>query len=350
MASGYDGSGRNPLSLLKGRLGVYEKRPYNPEENSISGIQHQSVNFRHNGGHKQQERMIKDKRRSFDRAVWYSYQAAEIARAGEEDAAPIHALINPNKITQDYDDKILSVGYEHGLKCGDVITWLGTNSHWLIYLQDLTELAYFHGDIRRCSYEIAWEDEKGIHKVHVALKGPNESRIRTQANHGISMDLPNYSLSILMPKNEDTLKYFTRYNKFYLQGHNTCWRIEAVDQFSTPGILEISAAEYYANKDEDDIINGVVGGLIIEQENPNNVETEAAIIGETFIKVKRQYSYIFKGRAVEEWTVDTKYPVKLIKTEKDPRTITLIWDSTFSGQFELSYGKYTKTIVVESLF
>ena len=350
MASGYDGSGRNPLSLLKGRLGIYEKRPYNPEENSISGIQHQSVNFRHNGGHKQQERMIKDKRRSFDRAVWYSYQAAEIARAGEEDAAPIHALINPNKITQDYDDKILSVGYEHGLKCGDVITWLGTNSHWLIYLQDLTELAYFHGDIRRCSYEIAWEDEKGNHKVHVALKGPNESRINSQTSHGISMDLPNYSLSILMPKNEDTLKYFTRYNKFYLQGHNVCWRIEAVDQFSTPGILEIAAVEYYANKDEDDIVNGVVGGLIVEQENPNSIETEAAIIGETFIKVKRQYTYTFKGRAVEEWTVDKKYPVKLIKTEKDPRTITLIWDSTFSGQFELSYGKYIKTIVVESLF
>ena len=33
--------------------------------------------------------------------------------------------------------------------------------------------------------------------------------------HGISVDTPNYSLSILMPKNEDTLKYFKRYNKFY---------------------------------------------------------------------------------------------------------------------------------------
>jgi hypothetical protein len=30
------------------------------------------------------------------------------------------------------------------------------------------------------------------------------------------MDLPNYSLSLLMPKNEDTLNYFKRYSKFYL--------------------------------------------------------------------------------------------------------------------------------------
>nr|DAP55701.1 MAG TPA: hypothetical protein [Caudoviricetes sp.] len=30
------------------------------------------------------------------------------------------------------------------------------------------------------------------------------------------MDRPNYSLNILMPKNKDTLSYFRRYTKFYL--------------------------------------------------------------------------------------------------------------------------------------
>jgi hypothetical protein len=40
--------------------------------------------------------MIRDKRRSFDRAVWYSYQAAEIKHIG--DSISIHALINPNQI------------------------------------------------------------------------------------------------------------------------------------------------------------------------------------------------------------------------------------------------------------
>jgi hypothetical protein len=170
-----------------------------------------------------------------------------------------------------------------------------------------------------------------MHTVYAALKGPKESRIQTSVSHGISMDLPNYSLSILMPKNEDTLKYFTRYNKFYLQGYETCWRIEAVDQFSTPGVLEIAAVEYYANKDEDDIANGIVGGLIVEPEDPNSAEVDAAIIGETFIKVKRSYTYTFKGRAIEQWEVDEKYPVKIIKNDKDPRTITLMWDSTFSG-------------------
>jgi hypothetical protein len=40
--------------------------------------------------------MIKDKRRSLDRAVWYSYQAAEISRAGYNEC--VRALINPNKV------------------------------------------------------------------------------------------------------------------------------------------------------------------------------------------------------------------------------------------------------------
>jgi hypothetical protein len=77
----------------------------------------------------------------------------------------------------DYDDKILSVGFEHNFKCGDVFKWIGTNTYWLIYLQDLTELAYFRGDIRKCSYEIAWEDENGKHSTYAAIRGPVETKI-----------------------------------------------------------------------------------------------------------------------------------------------------------------------------
>jgi hypothetical protein len=82
------------------------------------------------------------------------------------------------------------------------------------------------------------------------------------------MDNPNYSLHILMPKNEDTLKYFKRYSKFYLQNIDTtepvCWRVEAVDSISMPGILEINAIEYYSNDWADDVENGIVDGLIAE--------------------------------------------------------------------------------------
>jgi hypothetical protein len=242
------------------------------------------------------------------------------------------------------------VGFEHDFKCGDVFEWVGTNSHWLIYLQDLTELAYFRGDIRRCSYVITWEDDNKKYEVYVALRGPKESTISSSNAHGLSIDSPNYSLNLLVPKNEATLKYFKRYGKFYLKNDSTCWRIEAVDAYSTPGIIEVSAMEYYANTAEDDIENSVVGGLIVEPQNPNNAEVDATIIGETFIKVKKTYTYTFKGRSLSEWKVDTKYPVSLEVSKTDPRTVQLKWNEPFSGQFNLSYGSFTKTIVVESLF
>lgn len=388
---------------MKGRLGVYDKRPFDPsgavtkqqeQEEKISsfllamksfnieldtetvekirqlllqdkndevktvlnsldpgiqGIWEQATRFRQAGGNRQQERMIKDKRRSLDHAVWNSYQAAEVVKTDAEDRKPVRALINPNKLKADYDDKIISVGYEYNFQVGTVFEWLGTKTYWLIYLQDLTELAYFRGDIRKCTYQIAWEDEDGFHSTYAAVRGPVETKINFIQKHGISIDTPNHSLSILMPKNEDTLNYFKRYSKFYLQGDDTCWRVEATDWISTPGILEVIAVEYYANESEDDIEAGIVGGLIEEIQDPNGEEV-LEIEGETFIKIKTPYNYHFTGRKSEIWTVDKKFPVELVFDKADPRNVTLTWTSGYSGQFDLCYGDYKKTIVVESLF
>ena len=116
-----------------------------------------------------------------------------------------------------------------------------------------------------------------------------------------------------------------------------------------PGILEVIAVEYYANETEDDIEAGIVGGLIEEPKDPNGDEP-MEIVGETFIKVKKEYKFHFDGTYSADWTVDSKYPVVLIPDTKDPRNITLKWDNPYSGQFDLHYGDYSKTIVVESLF
>lgn len=98
MASGYDLSSHVPFRLMKGRLGVYDKRPFNADKNSIEGVEDQSMRFRQAGGNLQQERMIKDKRRSLDRAVWNSYQGAEVVKTDATDRKPVRALINPNKL------------------------------------------------------------------------------------------------------------------------------------------------------------------------------------------------------------------------------------------------------------
>lgn len=335
-------------SLMKGRLGVYEKSPFDPAANSIDGVNELYVRLGQRDGNRQQERMIKDKRRSLNAALWYSYQAAEVMKIDTSDGKPVRALINPNKLKQDYDDKIISIGYEHNFAPGTVFEWLGTKTYWLVYLQDLTELAYFRGDIRKCSYQISWEDENGINTAYAAVRGPVETKINFIQKHGISVDTPNHSLSILLPKTESAVKYFKRYSKFYLQGHDTCWRVEATDGISTPGILEVIAVEYYANETEDDMETGIVGGLIEEIQIPD--DDALNIEGENFIKVKRQYSYHFTGSQLANWRIDGNYPVQLTFNENNPYEVTLTWTAAYSGQFNLYYGDYKKTIVVESLF
>ena len=338
---------------MQGRLGVYDKyvshdTVLNPK---LKGIEGQDIRLKHQGGNVQQDRMIADKRRSLSRALQYSYQGANVRKTTSEVEDTVRALINPNKLKQDYDDKIISIYYDHNFKTGDVFEWVGTDTFWLIYLQDLTELAYFRGDIRKCSHEISWEDNEGLHKTYAAIRGPVETKINFIQKHGISVDTPNYSLNILMPKTESALNYFKRYSKFYLSNDElkVCWRVEAIDWISMPGILEINAVEYYANEHEDDIENGIVGGLIAEPVNPNTKSANNIIQGESFIKPKAQYDYTFKGNVEGEWSVKGEdINVQLVQ---DGKNVKVRWLDTYSGEFELYYaGLYKKTIIVESLF
>ena len=292
----------------------------------------------------QQERMIIDKRKTLSRVVNYSYQGAWVKKLDDE--LKFKALINPNKLKQDYDDKIISVGYEYNFQPGDIFEWVGTDTYWIIYLQDITELAYFKGDIRRCRYDIQWQDENGLHHTKAAVRGPVETRIDYIQKHEISIDNPNYSLHLLVPYNEENKKFFKRYTKFYLQNDDVCWRIEATDYYSTPGIITIDAVEYYANDHADDIENGLVGALIEEPKDPNKQKLD--IIGDTFIKPKTTHTYEFIGDYEDgHWIYDKKLPLRLCANGKK---ITLKWTSSYSGQFTLEYGPIKKTIVVESLF
>jgi hypothetical protein len=117
----------------------------------------------------------------------------------------------------------------------------------------------------------------------VCLIGPQERSINSISKENISIDVPNYTLQIMMPKNDDTVEYFNRYSKFYLKGYSdVCWRVEAIDIISSPGMLEVYANEYYSNVQEDDVEEGIVGGLIAAPVEPE--PTNDVITGEVFIK------------------------------------------------------------------
>ena len=328
---------------------------YNSNESQLSGLSLMANRINWHGGKPQQDRMIRDKRWTLDHAVKYSYQAAKIKHTDAIDQEQASALINPDKTKQNYDDKILSVGYEFRYKPGDIFDWINTGTKWIIYLQDLTELAYFRGEIRRCNYTVSWLNEDGEKFTqYLAVRGPVETKINFIQKSGISVDEPNYSLDILMTKTPEALEYFRRYAKFYLKGieekdKNTCWRVEATDSISMPGVLQVVAVEYYSNETRDDVEGYLVDGLIVEPLDPNlqDEDFDNLIKGETFIKPRIEYKYFYRGKEDSQWSLDKKVPVKL---KVEGKKVTLLWDSGYSGQFTLKYGKSEKTIVVESLY
>lgn len=368
--SGYDFSSRHSFRLMQGRMGIFDKQSYDPNltDPKLDGIKHQATLLKQHGGNRQQERMIRDKRRSLDRAVWFSYQAAEIVGVDKENKNPVRALINPNKLKQDYDDKVISIGFEHKFNCGDVFEWCNTGTYWLIYLQDLDELAYFRGDVRRCTYQIPFMMDDELNVVYAANRGPVETRIDYIQKHTTSVDKPNYSLNLLIPKNEKTLKFFKRYQKFYIwpedgSVYDTCWRVEAVNNISMTGVIEVNAVEYYANEFTDDRDAGLADAFkmpdpmlkrkIIEDNKDSNKILN--IVGETFIKPKKEYDFNLNIKNIRgTWKIEgNDVPVQIISegiNDKGFATIKLKWDSTYSGQFDLVYGTSRKTIVVESLF
>ena len=130
----------NPLlsntacQLLRGRLGIpvdadvrlglsenSDVEQLKPQSSTIDGVNDAADYLRKIGGYRQQDRMITDRRKSLDRAVKYSYQGAFVTKIVETtettdtmtvvgdttNTTSVRALINPNRLKQDYDDKII---------------------------------------------------------------------------------------------------------------------------------------------------------------------------------------------------------------------------------------------------
>jgi hypothetical protein len=122
-----------------------------------------------------------------------------------------------------------------------------------------------------------------------------------------------------------------------------CWRVTATDTLSMPGVLEITAIEYYANESEDS--DGLVGNLVV-----NPVEPELnknLIVGEGFIRPKKVYQFNYEGIEEGEWKIESATPLEYTISGK---VIEVKWPKTYSGQFTLSFGDTSRTIIVESLF
>jgi uncharacterized phage-like protein YoqJ len=178
-------------------------------------------------------RNTKGKLKSLLGALQNSYQAEWIITNEEDELnkARWRCLINPDKLKEDYDQKEISIQFEANLKEGDVFLWERTDTHWLVYLQEYSEEAYFRASIRRCDYQI---DIDGT-KYWIYMRGPVETTIQWSQKHQITFNEMNYSIIMYIPKNETTLNFFERHKIIKFDNHN--WRVNAVDRYSQKGVI-----------------------------------------------------------------------------------------------------------------
>ena len=267
------------------------------------------------------ERLVEGKLRSMHAALENSYQAEwVIFNKGTSHKRKFKALINPDKLKDDYDKKIISIDFEAGAKIGDVFYWERTNTYWMITLQHYEEEAYFRGSIQRCDYQL---DING-HKYWIYLRGPVETTTQWRQKHKIEMNDLNYSLLMYIVKNEETLEFFSRHQIVNFNGHR--WKIAATDKYSSNGYIQVYLDEYFDNEFEE--TSEIEEEVIIDNgvpyiDGPQNVTAlDCSIV------------YQIKNISNGEFVVNSD-KVKIVKT--DMNTCVIDITSGKSGSFDIIY-------------
>lgn len=268
-------------------------------------------------------RVDKSKLHSMQMALQNSYQAEWITLNDNQ----YRCLINPDKLKEDYDQKVISIEHSAGMKEGDVFYWDRTDTHWLVYLQQHSESAYFRAQIRRCNYEI----EVNKHKYWVYLRGPVETALVWRQKHNIEFNDLNYSLLIYVTKNEETLDFFKRFQILKIDGHR--WRVAATDIFSQGSIIEVYLEEFFDNSLEEEQIKKEP--IIFGEEEPY-------IDGPQFVEpyqTEIKYSLANNLNATGAFLVSSK-KVKIVNSDNNSCIINVV--SGKAGEFKIIYREEGK--------
>ena len=268
------------------------------------------------GGSTQDDRNVSAKWRSFNASLGNSYQAEDITFNEQQ----CRCLINPDKLKEDYDQKIISIDFKYGMKNGDTFYWDRTNTYWLAYLQDYSEEAYFRASIRRCDYELDVND----HKYRIYLRGPVETAIIWRQKHQIEFNELNYSILFYIQKNEETSEFFERFKVIKFDGHN--WRVSAVDKYSQDGVIEVYMEEYFDNSVED---------LAIVPEIIEPDTTKPYIEGPQIVRpYDEKLSYSIIGMTSGTFVVNSN-KVKIVEMNETSCVINILTGK--AGEFKIFY-------------
>ena len=269
-------------------------------------------------------RINQQKLRSLRWALKNSYNSRMIK-------TPLHAawpcLINTNNLKADYDKEYISVEFDSGLEAGDTFECLDDGTHWMIYLPVITETAYLQSEIIRCRYTLEVNEKE----YWIYFQGPTETDLRWFQKNQINVNELNLSGTIYIKNDENTKKYFKRFTRVKLDGHE--WEVQVTDSITVPGIIELEVQEYYDNTIEE--------LPKIRQNSEIEIDPKPTIIGETLVKPDTIVGYMIDAEYYSpdnEWSVIDNPRVRIESIKDNGRICEVRIYAGTVKPFTLQYG------------
>ena len=292
-------------------------------------------------------RNVTGKYKSFQAALQSSYQAEYITlNKDTENEQRWRCLINPSRLTENFDTKVISIDFDSGIQEGTVFWWDRTEKYWMVDLQQHTEEAYFRGTITRADYEL---DVDG--KTYWAIaRGPIETTTDWKLKHQIAWNNLNYSLVLKVAKDSRTVNYFTRHQVIKVkltypdaetgetieELHN--WKIVATDKYSSDNIIEVYLDEWNDNEMED---------AEIDPTPPNPDITQPYIEGPRKVYgYDTDLSYSIVGFNSGKWTVNSS-KIKIVKMDNTSCVLEILTGKPTC--FKLEYKSDDGTVVEQEI-
>lgn len=289
-------------------------------------------------------RNVSGKYRSFKAALGNSYQAEWITLdKGFENERRWRCLINPSRLTEQFDKKVISIDFESGIEEGTVFWWDRTNRYWIVNLQQHTEEAYFRGTITKADYTVDVNNKT----YWISIRGPVETTTVWNEKHGWIWNDLNYSIAVKIAKDSNTVNYFSRHQKVKMrltypdaetgelieEWHN--WKVVATDKYSEEKVMEVYLKEWYDNEMEDAAVP--IG-------SDEAISEEAYIAGPAICHpydTNLQFSII--GISSGEFSVSSN-KVKIIKTNETSCVLEILAGKSFDFDLAFVGSEGTKLI------
>ena len=313
----------------------------------MSGLDRMKKRVSYLGYDSADDRNVIEKYNSFHAALKNSYQAEWITLDKDtENERKWRCLINPSRLTEQFDKKVISIDFSSGVEEGTVFWWDRTEKHWMINLQQHTEEAYFRGIITRADYEL---DIDG--KTYWAIvRGPVETSTEWQQKHSITWNNLNYSLVLQVAKNSETVHYFTRHKvvkvKLTYPDINTGetleeehrWKVVATDKYSSDFLIDVYLDEWNDNDMEDQEIDPAP--IEVDTEEPH-IEGPLLVYG-----YDTDLSYSIVGLTTGTWTVNSS-KVKITNMTDTSCVLEILTGKPM--KFNLKYTSSTGNVVEQEI-